>query len=269
MIRKIYLFIIFITILSLYTITNNYISPVINNLKLYTNHSSTNLDPCDINDYDINNYKRSITFCGYKFKVKDSSLSSTGRLGPGNNIFSDDNDFYIDKEGRLVLTLKKQDHVWSATEVISEDNFGYGKYIFRLNSRVDNLDKNVTFSPFLYHDDNNEIDIEFSNFLDSNTHFIVQPGQNKGNLYKYSSALDGSYTSYIIDYQPNYILFQSYNGHDIYNEENLIEEWKYTGKDIPLPNNMRLHFNLYLNNNEPPSDNKNVKIIVNDFKYIK
>lgn len=258
----------FITILSFGSINTQFISYAIDDLKQHINNEYVNVSKT-LDPYDINNYKRSITFCGYKFKVKDSSLSPTGTLGPVNNVFSDDNDFYIDKKGRLVLTLKEHDGKWNATELISQDYFGYGKYIFRLSSRTDTLDKNVTFSPFLYKDDKNEIDIEFSNFWDSNTHFIIQPGKEQGNLYKYSSLLNGTYTSYVIDYHHDYILFQSYHGHNIENKNNLIEEWKYTGKDIPDASNMRLHFNLYLNNNVPPSDNKNVKIIINDFQYIR
>lgn len=232
----------------------------------YNNSIKTEyLDP-----YDINNYKRSINFCGYTFKVKDSSLSPTGTLGPNNNVFSDSKqDVYVDKNGNLILTLKNKNGVWRATEVVSQDNFGYGKYIFKIASKTDELDENVTFSPFLYKDDNNEIDIEFSNLGTSNTHFIVQPAKKDGNLKTYTTKLNGSYSSYVLDYQPEYIKFESYHGHDVNNKSNQIESWIYTGEDIPDPQDMRLIFNLYLNNGKETSDNKPVKVTVKSFEYIK
>ncbi len=224
---------------------------------------SSYLDP-----YDINNYKRSVSFSGYDFKVKDSSISSTGTLGPANNIFSDsENDVYIDENGKLVLTLKNNEGNWTATEVISEDNFGYGKYIFKIESRIDLIDKNVIFSPFLYKDDENEIDIEFSDFGDANTHFVVQPGRKPGNLKTYNAVLNGSYTSYVIDYRPDYIKFESYHGHNIENKRNMIESWTYTGEDIPDPIDMRLRFNVYLNEGNEPSNKKPVKIVITNFEY--
>ena len=41
------------------------------------------------------------------------------------------------------------------------------------------------------------------------------------------------------------------------------------GEDIPDPQDMRLIFNLYLNNGKETSDNKPVKVTVKSFEYIK
>lgn len=237
--------------------------------SLYTNENK--IKKAVDNPYDINNYKRSIKFSGHNFKVKDSSISETGRLAPNNNIFSDsEENVRIDERGRLVLKLtENEDGSWNAAEVISTEDLGYGKYVFKIASRIDTLDKNVMFSPFLYKDDENEIDIEFSDFGDYNSQFVVQPYYKQGNMYTYTSELTGSYTSYVLDYQKDYIKFESYHGHDINNKRNLIEEWNYTGSDIPSPEDMKLRFNMYVRRGEAPSNNTEQEIIITEFKHIK
>lgn len=222
-----------------------------------------------VDPYDINNYKRTIEFSGYEFKVKDSSISSTGTLGPNNNIFSDSTDnVKVDKNGKLILQLSNKNNAWQAAEVISKDDFGYGKYIFKLESRIDLLDPNVTFSPFLYKDDLNEIDIEFSNFGTYNSQFIVQPYYIEGNLNTFKTSLNGSYSSYVLDYQKNYVKFEAYHGHNVNNKNNLIKSWEYKG-EIPHEEGMKLRFNLYIRNSDKPVNNKTQKVIINSFDYIK
>lgn len=228
-----------------------------------TSPSSSYVDP-----YDIHAYKRSIDFGGYCFKVKDSSLSDTGRLGPNQNIFSDTTDnVKIDSKGRLILNLTHKDNLWQAAEVASLEDFGYGEYTFKVASRIDNLDPHVAFSIFLYKDDFHEVDIEFSTFEGYNSQFVVQPYYLPHHMNTFTANLNGTYTTYTIDYQPSFIRFKAYHGHRTTNTHNLIHEWTYTGESVPSPEGMKLRFNLYLRHTDAPLNLKPQQIIISDFTY--
>lgn len=222
------------------------------------------LDP-----YNPKIYPRTVRFCDYDFKVKTSAFSSTGTLGPNQNIFSDaDSSVSIDDAGRLVLNLSPVETQWHAAEIISTKPFGYGLYTFRLASRIDMLDPNVMFSAFLYADDTHEIDIEFSGFEGYNSQFIIQPYYEPNHMETFNAVLNGSYTSYTIDYQPGYVRFNAYHGHDTNNADNLMHSWIYKGKDIPTPKDMHLRFNLYLRDMDAPLNNTAQQIIVSDFNFV-
>src|SRR5262245_21295616 len=70
---------------------------------------------------------RTISFSGKTWLVK----SSTGKVGPGPNYFSDSTDnVWVDAGGRLHLKITKAKGKWSSAEIVSADSFGYGTYRF-------------------------------------------------------------------------------------------------------------------------------------------
>lgn len=244
-------------------------APIIKPAAIITQYKNQKIELNSFDPYDINNYSRTVTFSGYDFKVKDSSISKTGTLGPNNNIFSDSSEnVRVDKNGKLILQLSNTNNTWQGAEIISKDDFGYGKYIIKLETRIDQLDENVMFSPFLYKDDLNEFDIEFSNFGTYNSQFVIQPYNKEGNLKTYNINLNGDFSSYVLDYQKDLVKFEAYHGHDINNTNNLIHSWEYKGK-IPKEEGMKLRFNLYLRDSNKPTNNKEQKVVVNSFEYIK
>src|SRR4030042_1733917 len=100
--------------------------------------------PVPVYATNLEQYKK-IDFAGKKWHVKKKLLPA----GPGPNYFSDDPaHIWTDNRG-LHLTIKKRDHRWYSTQVISDGSFGYGTYVF-IHGRVDRLDPNIVFGLFTW-----------------------------------------------------------------------------------------------------------------------
>jgi len=218
---------------------------------------------------------RTIIFSGYKWKVK----SSESKAGPGPNYFSDkEEDVWVDNEGKLHLKITKKDGKWYCTEVISDSSFGYGKYIFYVASRVDQLDKNIvvglfTWDTFAPEHNYREIDIEFAKWgqaTNENAQYVVQPYTNPANMKRFNIKLNGDYSTHIFDWQPDTIFFQSINGHCLSPPDSnyLIQSWIYTGKDIPPADGENARINFWLFRGEPPSDGNDAEVIIKAFEFV-
>jgi len=140
---------------------------------------------------------------------------------------------------------------------------------FKIIGRPDQFDRNIVFSPFLYYNDSNEIDIEFSAWGDQspifNSQFVVQPGHISGNRHQYSTILSGDFSTHYFNWQSSSIAFKSFHGH--YSEppdsNYLIDQWTYTGGYNPSDSlGLNIHINLWLANGQPPSNAQEVEIVV-------
>jgi len=216
-----------------------------------------------------------IAFSGYNWKLvyADPPLSS----GPNYFSVSEEN-VWVDGEGQLHLKITKRDGKWYCAEVIIEASLGYGKYIFYLASRIDQLDNNVVVALFTWDDtsseyNNREIDIEFSKWgeaINENAQYVVQPWTKAGNMKRFNIELDSDYSTHIFDWRPDSIFFQSLRGHhssppaDSY----IIESWTYTGSDIPPTGkeNVQIMFWLMLGN--PPFDGKEAELVIKKFEFV-
>lgn len=218
---------------------------------------------------------REITFSGRTWLVK----ATVTPAGPGPNYFSDDTrDVWVDQEGKLHLKIIKRNNRWHCTEVITKDILGYGKYVFRLSSRIDQLDKNVVLGLFTWDDTSpdfsyREIDTEFSRWsqeVNDNSQYVVQPWNVSGNMFRFNAQLTGNQSTHGFNWQPNTVFFQSLFGHQTFpgpiNRE--IRSWTYTGGSIPPTGNVNARINLWLFNGTPPSNDQEVEIVVDSFEYI-
>ena len=133
---------------------------------------------------------RTITFSGYDWNVKSCETLA----GPGPNYFSDrEEDVWVDEDGQLHLKITKRNGRWYCTEVFTEASLGYGKYIFYVASRVDQLDKNIVLGLFTWDDtapEHNcrEIDIEFAKWgkeTNDNAQYVVQPWDSPENIHTF------------------------------------------------------------------------------------
>jgi hypothetical protein len=214
---------------------------------------------------------RTIEFAGRIWNVK----SGTG-LGPGPNNWSDSIDnVWVDSSGYLHLKIRQVASQWYCSEVWTTQATGYGIYRFYLVGRVDQLDKNVVFSPFLYYDDSHEVDIEFSKWGSAdpsapNAQFVVQPASIPGNRFTFEAALSGDYTTHYFNWQASGITFKGIYGH--YSEppdpNYLIAQWTYSGASNPLESQgLPIHINLWLMNGLPPSDGQDVELVVSGVDY--
>lgn len=217
---------------------------------------------------------RKVEFSGYIWNVKASET----RAGPGPNYFSDEEeDVWVDEEGRLHLRIVQRNGRWYCTEVFTEAPLGYGRYIFHLDSRVDQLDKNIVLGLFTWDDtasehNYREIDIEFikeGEERDTNTQYVVQPWQQSENIHRFNMELNEDNSTHGFDWRADHIFFQSLHGHQPFPgpEEDEIESWTYTEDDIPPEGEGNARINLWLFNGNSPSDGQEVEVIVKVFEF--
>ena len=208
--------------------------------------------------------RRVINFAGRYWWVKSSP-----EMGPGPNAWSDtEESVWVDVEGKLHLKIRQIDGVWNCAEVWTLEPASYGKYSFELESRVDLYDPNVVAGLFLYADDDQEVDIEFSRWGDPEYpagSYSVQPYHIAGNNISFPCELGGSYSTHSFNWQPDYIHFRSLHGH--YEEPPapnfVIKDWFYEGGSIPPESeNMLLHINLWLMSGLAPTYGQEAELIV-------
>ena len=208
-----------------------------------------------------NHHTRIINFGGVDWYVRN------GVGNPANNNWSDSyKSVWVDEENRLHLKIRKINKTWHSAEIRSVHPTAYGEHRFFISSNVDKLDKNIVAAVFLYKDDTHEMDIEFSKWgfdINPNSQFVVQPELHQ-NMHRFDMNLSGSYTTHIIDWQKEIIKFKSIYGHHLNNPKNhfLINEWAYNNKQLIDDQKYRIHINLWLVNNLPPTDKKEAELIL-------
>jgi|GEM_PF-1057534 len=211
---------------------------------------------------------RTLKFADYNWDVK------AGFGNPGGNLWSNDTtDVWVDDNGHLHLTLSKKDNGrWYATEVISHETFNYGTYTFFIDADPSHYDPHVVAGIFLYRDEENEIDIEFSRWGDHQNYqygnYVIQPAERYGNQFQFPILATGTYTTHQIIWAPGEVHFSSWHGHHMNPPDgNFIAQWHYNGENTPKPNGLRLFFNIWLFRGIMPKTDKTEKIIIKNFIY--
>lgn len=209
-----------------------------------------------------------ISFSGYKWIVANSPNK---RTAPGNNYWSN-NGVWVDEKGYLHLTLTKDpnSNKWFCTQISSEKKLGNGTYQFWIEGRIDQLDKNVVFGLFNYSgiDYYDEMDFEFSRWGDSknqNLHYTVYPEENtKAPIWGSSLEflLSEPYSIHRLTRASSSVKFESY--FDFKGRK--INTQIYTASTISKKE-MPIYINLWAFKNIPPSDQKEVEIIIQKFVF--
>ncbi len=221
---------------------------------------------------------RKIKFSRYWLLIQQSSYP----IGAGPNYYTDDsNDVWVDPNGRLHLNIKVKDPNWYCSEVIANENFGYGTYAYTLESNIDQLDPNIILGLFIYdvpkkQGDPREIDVELTKWGDpndpNNAQFVVQPWQHQGNVYRFNIDYTGDTetTTYVITWKPTRIDFSSYYGDYSPHPrgKDIIDCWSYLGNDIPKPGCENPRINFYLKDGAPPTNGQNAEVVIKSFQYI-
>jgi hypothetical protein len=211
---------------------------------------------------------RTLKFAGFNWDVK------AGFGNPGGNLWSNDTtDVWVDENGHLHLTLSRKDNGrWYATEVISHETFNYGTYTFFIDSDPGQYDPHVVAGIFLYRDEENEIDIEFSRWGDHQNYqygnYVIQPADLPGNQFQFPILASGTYTTHQIIWAPGEVFFSSWHGHYLNPpDRNFIAQWHYSGEHTPKPNGLRLFFNIWLFRGIVPKSDQTEKIVIKNFFY--
>jgi len=218
-----------------------------------------------------NNSTKLIEFGGLKWLVTNSNQPAA----PGPNFWSSDN-VWVDNDGKLHLKLSKNTitGLWSAAEVISQQSFGLGTYEFFVEAQVDKMDKNVVFGLFQYSgvDMHDEIDIEWSRWGDenhSNLQYSVWPRAGVKSAGWSSSKtidLEGTYTTQRIIRSASSVQFQGLHGFRT-DDQYTFHQAMCSRKRIISIQPMPFFINLWLFKGKPPSDGKEVEIIIHKFSF--
>lgn len=219
---------------------------------------------------------RAIQFAGHNWSVKVGD-----DLGPGPNHFSDSTgNVWIDTSGQLHLKITHPDSNWYCSEIISDESFGYGTYVFTIESRLDTLDSNIilglftwdTYAPqFNYR----EIDFEFGRWQNPANdigQYVIQPWDTAGNLFRFDIDYTGGTltTTHIMTWRADGIYFKSCYGDFSLAPapETVINQWYYTSSNNPPPGgeNVRMNFWLVLGN--PPTNGLESEVIIKDFQFL-
>jgi hypothetical protein len=240
-----------------------------------------------------------VTFSGGTWDIKHGP----DMMGPGPNWFSDFySDVFVDDEGRLHMKIAEHDGKWYATEVVSEENMGYGTYIFTVIGDLVNIPENIVLGLFtwdnttFYEQANSEVDIEFSkwgNAQNSNTlTYSVQP-VNFGPFYPertYNAIIDpqklNGVTTHTFTWTDTLITWKSYAGYE-YGQDEILGQWSFNKNNparekteggntslpvvIPAPGlttNARINFWILTNFSGHPADGKEHEVIIQSFQYI-
>ena len=217
------------------------------------------------------NGQRILYFSGYYWLV---GTSANVTQGPGPNYFSDAKEnVWLDADGKLHLKITNLNNKWVCAEVSLMQSFSHGRYLFMLDSHIDNLDKNVVAGLFTYASDTEEIDIEFSKWgVDggTNSQFTVQPAAMGGNKKSFSYALTDAQSTHWFNWQTNHIDFASFAGHAtvLPAATKIAQQWSYTGASIPPDTNETVNLNLWLYKGMPPADNLPAEIIISSVSIL-
>lgn len=208
---------------------------------------------------------KTLQFSGYSWTIKNGS-----NQGPGpNNWSADSSAVYVDKNGALHLSVKSINGKWYSTEVYLSKSLGYGRYEFDMTfsgdgAKKDLLDRNLIAAAFIYANDNNEFDLEYSYWSDykskNNTNYSAQPYTADGaTIY-----IPGNYplmpVTGVIDWTPTGI---SYSTLPAAKEI----QWTYVGTNNFQPGQERVHINFWQNQGKAPKLKANSEFIINNFRF--
>ena len=217
-----------------------------------------------------------LLFAGYRWVVKQPDTP----VGPGPNRFSDrPGDVWVDKDG-LHLSISFHDGSWWSTEVILDENLGYGTYVFHTESRIDVLDANIVLGMFTWDDaappNYREIDFEYARWGNpsepTNAQYVVQPYGTAGNLERFRVDLTpgDQKLTHVLVWSAGQVEMATYRGHhlaDALPAFERIHAWINDGPDVPVPGAENVRMNLWLNFGSPPLDGLPEEVVVTNFLF--
>ena len=211
---------------------------------------------------DGEEFFRVISFGGYLWRVKECDE----RCGPGPNLFSSRTEnVSLDGAGNLHMRIRQAGAFWTSSEVVLQENLGYGEYQFHI-APIEYLDINAVLGLFTWDDDraqnHREIDVELSQWGEAgnkNAQFVVQPYRTAENMYRFDTDLSQP-VIYTFIWQPDSIICFTTTA-----EGNLTNRWNYTGPDIPEPGKENARINLWMYRGEAPM--QETEVIISNFVY--
>lgn len=216
-----------------------------------------------------------LSFSGYTWSVR------SGQGGPGPNAWNPSN-VWLDAHGHLHLKITLRDGQWSCAEVTLQQRLGFGRYQFEVEGPIHQFDPNIVLGLFNYptrdvgSDATHEIDIEIARWGNAaypNGNFVVWPVDPslKQTSKTFEFALTGTGSTHRFDWSPARVVFQSLQGFALGDKEGIeLGRWTYEPQDAlqriaqkPMP----VHLNLWLFQGRPPTDAKEVEVVIRRFTF--
>jgi hypothetical protein len=216
-----------------------------------------------------------INWKGHTWQVTSGGMAGVCQGDPAN--------VTVDAKGYLHFKISNAGGTWTASEIFTTDNLGFGTYQWQVDGPIDTYDKNIVLGLFPYGpqagigaDGTNEIDIEYSRWGQANgpngdwTDYPAS-GPTIGEV-AYTFALGGGVLSTSrMAWTKTSITSTLLGGlQPLDGTASLIKTWAYMppnpSTNIPqqaLP----LGMNLWCFG-APPSDGKPVEIVIRDFQYV-
>ena len=231
---------------------------------------SVNIDP-PTSSSDIENAAlTTIQFSGYTWNVKNGN-----HIGPGPNHWSRNN-VWVDSLGYLHLKVTKDIATgkWYCAEVSTQQTFGFGRWQFWVEGRIDKMDKNVVLGLFNYsgNDGFDEMDIEWARWGNENypnCNFTVWPAKEGFTNFSKTEeiSLNGKNSTQRFTRTDSTVFLQSLKGFTN-KDQNLLASAKCTSPPNSISTlQMPAYINLWLFRGLPPSNGKEVEIIIHKFTY--
>lgn len=188
---------------------------------------------------------------------------------------------WVDSENHLHLKLKNSSSGWSCAELYTNVKLGFGTYRWFVEGAIDKFDTNVVFGLFTYggEDGTNEIDIEIARWGQpdpraNNLSYTIYPSARNTTDRVTSGTLmtlDGTYTTHQFQWSKDNVTLQSQNGFQTSPNENVFFTYQTPASFTPyMPvSDALLHMNLWAFEGRPPTDGKEVEIVIHDFQYSK
>jgi hypothetical protein len=182
------------------------------------------------------------------------------KQGPGNNYWNSTSVRLPEgPKGSLELTVHHNHGRWECAQLYTKSAVQYGAYVFHVEGRPDQWDKNLVLGMFTYPakgvDRTYEIDIELTRWGQKSgpwNHFTIWKSNYRKPLGTWSrsfgGSLTGTYTTHWFNWQKKSVNFGSETGHQtrINNPRNSYASAKMTQAGRPdLRDPCRLHINLW------------------------
>ena len=96
----------------------------------------------------------------------------------------------------------------------------------------------------------------------SNGQYVVQPYAAPGKMHRFPLALSGMGSSHRFEWRPGAIAFSSRS-----ESGSMLARWRYEGPDVPPQGQENVRLNLWLFRGTPPSDGREVEVVVTGFEF--
>ncbi len=212
---------------------------------------------------------------GHTWKVTSGAMAGVAEGSPSN--------VSIDTDGYLHLKITNTAGKWTASELFTTDNLGFGTYQWQVDAPIDRFDQNVVLGLFPYgpaagigKDGTNEIDIEYSFWAQPtgpNGDWTDYPASGKtvGEL-SYTFSLNGGTlsTSRFIWNATSIEDFLMTGLQPVGSTTGLVKSWTYAPTDptVNIPQQpLPLGMNLWCFQ-DTPSDGNDVEVVIRDFEFV-